>query len=178
MVSARLIWLCLHFICQHWWKWFWSARRLVAANANPLRWKMHAFHIPIPINLGICLITTGRLYFLCWLNWMFIRFLQWKQEKKRWWGNKMNPAKIPIPVREVFFQFRADSNQPHWTNNLTWKHFLETCLPVVLSQASVDLSDSRCDVSKSLSKSNARIYLYKICISWLDGSWIVMWWHI
>lgn len=122
--------------------------------------------------------NDGKIIFSLLIELDVYKISTVKTGEKKMRGNKMNPAKIPIPVREVFFQFRADTNQPHWTNNLTWKHFLETCLPVVLSQASVDLSESRCDVSKSLSKSNAWIHLYKICISWLDGSWIVMWWHI
>lgn len=64
LYGAGLIWLCLHFICQHWWKRFWFTRLIVTSAANPLRWKIHAFHIPISINRRNCLIKMcGEIIF-------------------------------------------------------------------------------------------------------------------
>lgn len=48
---------------------------------NPLRWKMHTFHIPFSINLCNHLIKMGDyIFFLCWLKRMSTRRLHWKQK--------------------------------------------------------------------------------------------------
>lgn len=82
VVWAGLIWLCLHFICQHWWKRFWSALRIVTPAVNPLRWKIHAFHIPVPINLCNCFIKMREdyIFFVDWTGY-------WQDvynENRRW----------------------------------------------------------------------------------------------
>lgn len=49
---------------------FWSTLPIVAAAADPLRWKMLAFHISISINLGNCPIKTGNyIYFFVDCTW-------------------------------------------------------------------------------------------------------------
>lgn len=108
--------------------------------------------------------NDGKIIFSLLIELDVYKISTVKTGEKKMRRNKMNLQRCPSPSGKFSVLSRFEPTAPNKQSNME-TYLLETCLPVVLSHTAVDLSESRHDVGKSLSKSNARIHLYKICIS-------------